>query len=800
VVPLGAVSLLAAGVSPAAATPARNASAHVDAVGSTGASHAAASAGRFQRRARTRETGISLTPSATKPYWACPQGLCDAIIEPPATKSSGRWALPAGGPLLEGGGEKGGFDPKDLQSAYAIPAVGGATQTIAIVDAYGDKTAESDLAKYRERYGLEPCTRANGCFRKVNQSGEEANYPAGQKGWEGETSVDLDMASAACPHCDILLVQATEPSFVDLGEAVNTAALLGATEISNSYGAAEQACGATHCEEYAADYRHAAAVVVASSGDSGYNDHYEKLASPSFPATLPFVVAVGGTSLHKASGSRGWSEEVWNEPARELGTGSGCSLSEPKPAWQSDKGCAKRTDNDVAAVAACATPVSVYSSAYAGWEDFCGTSVSAPFVAGIVAHAGEPTRSLGVQAFYEYRRTLFGVTKGSNGTCSVAYLCSAETQEAGYDGPVGLGTPDGIPSGPPTLTALAPRNGPATGGTPVTIAGTNLTDTTAVKFGQTNATSFTVTSETSITAIAPAGAGTVQVVVEGPAGASSLSPSDKFTYAPTYALAFETAGPEDPPTDVAANSEGDLWVSSWETGTVEEYKETGEPLRSIGGALESPCSGSLEGPYGLAVDSARNLWVTDLIDGFVRKFSPEGKCLLQVSVGGAPRGIALDAHGNVWVSGTAAGCVQELSGEGVSERAVGCTLGGAVSFPGGLAIDAHGHIWLADIANSRVIELGESGQYLSQLGKTSSCGPVLCLPMAVATDASGNILVSSGSRLDEYTERGELLVQIGGFGSGTGQMEFPMGLAVDSKANLWVADTGNGRVQRWSGG
>jgi streptogramin lyase len=762
-------------------------------------SRAFASGARFQRRARARETGISLAPSTTKPYWACPQGLCDAIVEPSATKTSGRWALRAGGPLLEGGGEKGGYDPADLQSAYKVSPIGGAKQTIALVDAYGDKTAESDLAKYRERYGLEPCTKANGCFGKVNQKGEEANYPGAQKGWEGETSLDLDMASAACPRCHILLVQATESSFADLGEAVNTAARLGATEISNSYGAAEESCGATHCEEYAADYHHAGTVVIASSGDSGYDNHYEASASPSFPATLPFVVAVGGTGLHKSTGSRGWSEEVWNEPARELGSGSGCSLSEPKPAWQTDSGCTKRTDNDIAAVAACTTPVSIYSTAYAGWENFCGTSVSAPFVAGIEAHAGERTRSLGPQAFYEDRATLFGVTKGSNGTCSVAYLCSAETQDAGYDGPVGVGTPDGIPSAPPTITGIAPRSGPAAGGTQVTISGTNLTEATAVKFGQMNATSFTVSSEGSLTAVAPPGAGTVQVAVEGAAGAGPVGPGAEFTYAPTYSLGIEAEWLEDPPTDVAANSEGDIWISSWETGTVRELKETGEPLRSIGG-LEAPCSGSLEGPYGLAVDSTGDLWVSDLLDGYIRKFSAEGKCLLQVYVGGAPRGIAVDAHGNVWVSGTGSGCVQELSGEGVSERKVGCELGGAHAFPGGLAVDSRGHIWLADIANSRVIKLGEAGEYLGQIGSTTGCGPVLCVPLAVATDASGNILVSSASRIDEFSEAGELLNQVGGFGSREGQMEFPMGLAVDSKGSLWVADTGNGRIEKWGGG
>jgi streptogramin lyase len=296
---------------------------------------------------------------------------------------------------------------------------------------------------------------------------------------------------------------------------------------------------------------------------------------------------------------------------------------------------------------------------------------------------------------------------------------------------------------------------------------------------------------------AAAGRYTVMVESEDALGNRTTNTAT-ITIRPAYEMAIELGTLAGPPTDVATNSEGDVWVSSWEMGTVREFNEKGEPLRAIG-ALESPCSGSLEGPYGLAVDSAGDLWVTDMLDGFVRKFSPEGKCLLQVGLGGRTRGIALDAHGNVWVSGTAAGCLQELSGEGVSERAVPCALGGTFTFPGGLAIDPHGHIWLADIANSRVIELGEAGEYLRQIGRTSRCGPVLCLPMAVATDANGHIFVASG-RIDEFSESGELLVQFGGFGSGPGQMEFPMCLTADSKGNLWVADTGNGRVQKWSGG
>jgi hypothetical protein len=187
---------------------------------------------------------VSSTPSATKPYTPCPPGgrmiECNIVIDPPAVATPSGYRLPDGGPLLEGGGEKGGFDPKDLQSAYKIPTSGGSGETVALVDAYGYKSAESDLAKYREKYGLEACKKSTGCFKQVNQKGEEANYPAEsgglEKEWSLETALDMDMVSAACPNCKILLVEATTQGPADTAASVEEAAKLKATEISNSYG------------------------------------------------------------------------------------------------------------------------------------------------------------------------------------------------------------------------------------------------------------------------------------------------------------------------------------------------------------------------------------------------------------------------------------------------------------------------------------------------------------------------------------------------------------------------------------
>ncbi len=317
-----------------------------------------------------------------------------------------------------------GYHPADLQSAYKLPSKSkGKGQLVAIVDAFDDPNAESDLAVYRAQFGLPPCTSANGCFRKVNQTGGNT-YPTPNFGWAEEISLDLDMASAICPKCHILLVEADDNSLTNLGTAVNEAVTLGANEVSNSYGGSEFAGEQTTCAAY---FDHPGVAITASAGDSGYGTAQ--------PAVCNTVTAVGGTSLSLVG--KKWYETVWN------GTGSGCSAYIEKPTWQHDTGCANRTDNDVSAVADPATGVSVYDTYFLpGWVEFGGTSVSAPIIAAVYALAGNAARvTYGSFPYLDkHRKHLRDVTVGSDGTCSPAYLC---TGEKGYDGPTGLGTPQG---------------------------------------------------------------------------------------------------------------------------------------------------------------------------------------------------------------------------------------------------------------------------------------------------------------------------------------------------------------------
>jgi len=383
---------------------------------------------------RAHELGYSLTPSTTEPYLACPpvtrgHATCQSIIIP--TGAARRSPSPgplveqgsgAGAPSYEGSGEGGGFSPSDLRSAYKLSSTGGSGQTVAIVDAYDDPNAEADMKTYRSHYGLSECTTANGCFKKVNQKGETTNYPPANSAWAVEISLDVDMVSAACPECHILLVEAANNES-GLYIAEDEAATLGATEISNSW------LGEEYPEETSEDkyFEHPGIPITVSSGDEGYGVGY--------PAASKHVISVGGTTLKKSEGSRGWQESAW------AGTGSGCSAYESKPAWQADPGCSRRTDNDVAAVADPETPVSIYDSyepRESDWRLVGGTSVGAPFVAGIEAHASKAVREAGAEALYSH--ALFDVTTGFDGYCGRTYLCIAAE---GYDGPTGWGTPDG---------------------------------------------------------------------------------------------------------------------------------------------------------------------------------------------------------------------------------------------------------------------------------------------------------------------------------------------------------------------
>ncbi len=332
----------------------------------------------------------------------------------------------------------GGVQPGLLNYIYNLPGQGGDGQTVAFVVAYDNPQAESDLAIYRSAFGLPACTTANGCFRKLPGSGSQ--LPKADAGWSVESSVDLDAVSAACSHCKLLLVEAASDMIPDLATAVDTAVASGATVVANSYGVDE----ASDNVAYASHYNHPGVPMTAAAGDVGFGVQ--------FPASVPAVTAVGGTSVQQI-GDDSIQEVVW--PL----TGAGCSAFFAKPAWQHDAGCPGRTVNDVAMVADPADGISVYDSTLpgterGGWSAFGGTSVGASLVAALYALAANGSQ-LGSNAGIYAAATapasgdplLINVTSGNDGTCAIAYLCTAG---AGFNGPTGNGVPWGVGAFAPT--------------------------------------------------------------------------------------------------------------------------------------------------------------------------------------------------------------------------------------------------------------------------------------------------------------------------------------------------------------
>jgi subtilase family serine protease len=339
-----------------------------------------------------------------------------------------------GNPLATSGPT--GFGPAQFHGGYNLPTTGPAGQTIAIVDAYNDPTVKADLDTYDSTYGLPAFPSCGGgvstaCFQKVNQTGGTA-YPKTDPGWALEIALDVETAHEICQNCKILLVEATSNSFANLATAVNTAARLGATAISNSYGGPESS------STNGGAYDHPGIAVTASSGDNGYGVET--------PAAYNTVVAVGGTTLKLTASNAYSSESAWS------GAGSGCSAYFSARSWQtstagwSATACGNRRGvADVAADADPASGASVYDSTRyqgrLGWFKVGGTSLSSPLIAAVYGLAGNAsTASYPASIPYAHTSSLHDVTTGSNGTCSTT-MCKGAP---GYDGPTGVGTPKGI--------------------------------------------------------------------------------------------------------------------------------------------------------------------------------------------------------------------------------------------------------------------------------------------------------------------------------------------------------------------
>jgi hypothetical protein len=368
-----------------------------------------------------------------------------------------------------------GLGATDIASAYSVPSTsqsGGAV--VALVDVYSYSTALTDLNTYRMQYGLAPLTSCSGlptagggaCLAVVNQTG--GSTPPGADptgGWPAEMALDMAMVSAGCPDCSIVLVQANTENNSDIDAAVDYAATIpGVVAISNSYGWPETGKGTPFGNGDASHYDHAGILILAASGDEDYDDQGESGTGPSFPASAPTVLGVGGTILSQ-SGSV-WTETVWNDGIQRAGAeggGSGCSTHFSRPSFQAGLSTATcdskwRASVDLAAAADFDAGhegggILIYQSPTVGnrgggggggWEQVVGTSAATPMVAGLFARLGVASQ-VGSQLGFVYdNASAFhdiadGSTNDPTGACKNV-MCVAGK---GWDGPTGVGTPDG---------------------------------------------------------------------------------------------------------------------------------------------------------------------------------------------------------------------------------------------------------------------------------------------------------------------------------------------------------------------
>jgi hypothetical protein len=358
-----------------------------------------------------------------------------------------------------------GLGADDLAEAYGLRGAGGGVGTIAIVDAGAYPTIQKDLGVYRRTYGLPPCLRSTGCLTVRSYDGTAERRPATSKlgrlieEFVGvETALDLEMASAACPRCRLLLLQ-TPPRDALLGStrqmhhavshfatAVRTAHARGVDAVSISYGFPTDDFTTTGAVAAKMDVTGMA--ITASTGDFGFNGPF-----PPWPQVLPSVIAVGGTALTRSS-SGTWREAAWAY------AGSGCSdaLGPPaygQPASVSSQCHGSRASADISAVADPQTGVAVYDTYSPFFHDpfrwivVGGTSASSPLVAGMYARAGVGDDVHGPNRLYAAPASSFhDVVVGANAPVGVCPAYGATervcTADNGWDGPTGRGTPRGL--------------------------------------------------------------------------------------------------------------------------------------------------------------------------------------------------------------------------------------------------------------------------------------------------------------------------------------------------------------------
>ena len=224
---------------------------------------------------------------------------------------------------------------------------------------------------------------------------------------------------------------------------------------------------------------------------------------------------------------------------------------------------------------------------------------------------------------------------------------------------------------------------------------------------------------------------------------------------------------------------------------------------------EGSGDGQLMYPTGVAADVAGDVYVADLNNYRVQKFTATGTYLTQWgSLGsgdgqfGYPIGVATDVAGDVYVVDLNNRRIQKFTGTGVYLTQWGSppdSMNRLFIAPYAVATDRTGDVYVADFGDHRIQKFTNTGTYLTQWGSFGSGNGEFDSPIGVATDAAGDVYVVEfqNHRIQKFTSTGTYLTQWGSFGSGDGQFSTPRGVATDAAGNVYVADQGNHRIQKF---
>lgn len=595
-----------------------------------------------------------------------------SLTAPAAPGAAGTRVGPAGGercavPNAQEGCD--GLRPQDLHTAYELPdsTPAAATQTIAVVAYYDDPTIKKDLNTFDQVFGLPECSTRNGCFEELNEQGKRRPLPEANGEAAREQSLDVEMAHAICQNCHILLVVASSPKLSDLEAAEDTAAAAHATEISNSWAMVGEGQPAEPTEDSPA-FDHPGVVITAAAGDWGYrNDELQPTEEgANYPASSPHVVAVGGTRLQAGPSGEWRAESVWN--AGKLADGSGCSRYFAAPAWQVtltdwfEVGCGNmRAVSDISAVAEASvegdphpyTGIAVYDSTPLGeekespWHTLYGTSAAAPLIAAAFALAGGgqevefPARTLYENDIRD-QTALHDVLSGSNGTCAAGFngerLSRCEPAEMaascegaliclageGYDGPTGLGTPDGLgvfdAGGLPVLKpqrirfTSAPPPGASTGGPTYSVSAQSSSD---LQVSLTTAAPSVCMISNSLVSFLSAGTCTIDA---NQAGDSEFDPAPQAQQSFSVAAASGGSG-EEPSSSPSASGQQSSSGSSQELSFNASHPPAG------GVPLELHVTGRGTVTIALSLAGAGRLsWALELDNALLKPYGGRARC------------------------------------------------------------------------------------------------------------------------------------------------------------------------------